>query len=138
MIQAGSIETDFARLRVVARRLDLGLVGCSLQGGSTRERSVFLEALQELFGPVQDPRYILIRRSSRGWFARKDYHSVPRALGKNKETAEHLQKMWSLRVGPADLAYTRTPEGLRFLLNARARSMAAGFERRAERFKSWQ
>jgi len=138
MIQAGSIETDFARLRVVARRLGFGLVGCSIQGGSTRERSVFLEALQELFGPVEDPRYLLIRRSSRGWFARKDYHSVPRALGKNKETAEHLRKMWSLRVGPADLAYTRTPEGLRFLLNARARSMAKGFERRAERFKSWQ
>ncbi|HQI27649.1 MAG TPA: DEAD/DEAH box helicase family protein [Sedimentisphaerales bacterium] len=138
MIQAGAVETDFARLRVVASRLGFGLVGCSLQGGSTRERSVFLEALQELLGPVEDPRYLLIRRSSRGWFARKDYHSVPRALGKNKETAEHLRKMWSLRVGPADLVYTRTPEGLRFLLNARARSMAAGFDRRAERFKSWQ
>ena len=138
MIEAGAVETDFARLRVVARRLGFGLVGCSLTGGSTRERSVFLEALQELFGPVEDPRYLLIRRSSRGWFARKEYHSVPRALGKNKEAAEHLRKMWSLRIGPADLVYTRTPEGLRFLLNARARSMAAGFERRAERLKSWQ
>jgi len=138
MVQAGSIETDFARLRVVARRLDFGLVGCSLKGGSTRERSIFLEALQELFGPIEDPRYVLIRKSSRSWFARKDYHSVPQALGKNKDAAEHFRKMWSLRVGPADLVYTRTPEGRRFLVNARARSMARGFPRQAERFKFWQ
>jgi hypothetical protein len=123
---------------VVARRLDYGLVGCSLKGGSTRERSIFLETLQELFKPVEDPRYVLIRRSSRGWFARKDYHSVPAALGRNKDTAEHFRKMWSLRIGPADLVYTRTPEGGRLLLNARARSMAQGFQRRAERFKVLQ
>lgn len=138
MVQAGSIETNPARLRVIAHRLDYGLVGCSLKGGSTRDRSIFLEALQELFRPVEDPRYILVRRSSRGWFARKDYHSVPTALGKNKDTAEHFRKTWSLRIGPADLVYTRTPEGGRFLLNARARSMAQGFRRRAERFKILQ
>ena len=46
--------------------------------------------------------------------------------------------MWSLRVGPADLVYTRTPEGRRFLLERPARSMAQGFQRRAERFKVLQ
>jgi superfamily II DNA or RNA helicase len=138
MVQAGLIETKIARLRVVARRLDYGLVGCSLQGGSTRERSLFLEALQELFGPVEDPRYVLVCKSSPGWFTHKDYHSVPQALGKNKETAEHFRKMWSLRVGLADLVYTRTPEGRRFLVNARARLMAGSVPRQAERFKSWQ
>jgi superfamily II DNA or RNA helicase len=138
MIQTELIETNPARLRVVARRLDYGLVGCSLKGGSTRERSIFLEAMQELLGPVTDPRYVLVRRSARGWFARKDYHSVPAALGKNKDTAEHFRKMWSLRIGPADLVYTRTPEGGRWLLNARARTAAQGFQRRVERFKVMQ
>jgi hypothetical protein len=138
MVQAGSIETDIARLRVIARRLDYGLVGCLLKGGSTRERSIFLEAMQELLGPVTDPRYVLVRKSSRGWFARKDYHSVPTVLGKNKDTAEHVRKMWSLRIGPADLVYTRTPEGGRLLLNARARTAAQGFQRRVERFKALQ
>jgi len=145
MVRAELIETDIARLRVIARRLEYGrrmrrpyVVACSLGGGSTRERSVFLEALQELLGPIEDPRYVLVRKSVLGWLARKDYHSVPRALGRNKETAEFFRKMWSLRVGPADLVYTRTPEGRRFLLTARARSMAKGFQRRAERLKVWQ
>lgn len=138
MIQAELIETRIGQLRVIAHRLDYGFVGCSLQGGTTRDRSIFLEALQELLGPVENPRYVLVRKSLLGWFTRKDYHPVPKALGKNKDAAEYFRKMWSLRVGPADLVYTRTPEGRRFLLNARARSMAKGFQRRAERLKVWQ
>jgi hypothetical protein len=138
MIQAELIETDFSQLRVIAQPLDGGFVGCSLKGGTTRERSLFLEALQELLGPIENPRYVLVRKSPLGWFVRKDYHPVPKALGKNKEAAEYFRKVWSLRVGPADLVYTRTPEGRRFLLTARARSMAQGFQRRAERLKIWQ
>jgi superfamily II DNA or RNA helicase len=138
MVQAELIETDIAKLRVTARKLDYGLVGCSLQGGTTRERSVFLEALQEVLGPVENPRYVLVRKSPLGWLARKDYHAVPKALGRNKETTEFFRRMWSLRVGPADVVYTRTPEGRRFLLKARADSMAASFQRRAERIKVWQ
>jgi len=138
MVQAELIETGITRLRVIARRLDYGFVSCSLQGGTTRERSIFLEALQELLGPVENPRYVLVRKSALGWFTRKDYHAVPKALGRNKESAQFLRRMWSLRVGPAQLVYTRTPEGRRFLLKARARSMAQSFQRRAERLKVWQ
>lgn len=138
MVQADLIETGPARLRVVTRKLDYGFVSCSLQGGSTRERSIFLEALQELLGPVENPRYVLVRKSPLGWFTRKDYHAVPKALGKNKESAEFFRKTWSSRVGQADLVYTRTPEGRRLLLKARARSMAQSFQKRAERLKVWQ
>ncbi|MEN6575024.1 MAG: DEAD/DEAH box helicase family protein [Phycisphaerales bacterium] len=138
MAQAELIETSVTPLRVITRRLDYGFVSCSLQGGTTRERSIFLEALQELLGPVEDPRYVLLRKSPLGWFTRKDYHAVPRALGKNKESAEFFRKTWSIRVGSADLIYTRTPEGRRLLLKARTRSMAQSFQKRAERLKVWQ
>jgi len=138
MAQAELFETRTAQLRVTARRLDYGFVGCSLKGATTRDRSIFLEALQEVLGPVEDPRYVLVRKSPLGWFARKDYHAVPKALGRNKETAEVFRKMWVLRVGWADLIYTRTPEGRLLLLKAQAHSMAKGFQRRAERLKVWQ
>jgi hypothetical protein len=46
--------------------------------------------------------------------------------------------MWARHVGPADLVYTRTPEGRRFLLKARTHSMSRSFQSRAERLKSWQ
>jgi superfamily II DNA or RNA helicase len=138
MVQGKIIETSLARLKVVARPLDGGFVSCSLQGDTTRERSIFLDALQEVLGPIENPRYVLVRKSLLGWLLRKDYHAVPTALGKNKDLAEYFRKMWSRHVGPADLVYTRTPEGRRFLLRARTHSMSRSFQSRAERLKSWQ
>ncbi len=95
-------------------------------------------SLQEVLGPIENPRYVLVRKSWLGWLRRKDYHAVPATLGKNKDLAEYFRKMWARHVGPTDLVYTRTPEGRRFLLKARAHSMAQSFQRRAERLRCWQ
>jgi hypothetical protein len=73
-----------------------------------------------------------------GWFLRRDYHTVPTPPGRNKDLAEHFRKTWSTHVGPADLVYTRTPEGRRFRLKARTHSMSRSLQTRAEHLKSWQ
>ncbi len=138
MVQGEAIETSLSQLKVVAQPLDYGAVSCSLKGGTTRERSVFLDALQEVLGPIENPRYVLARKSLLGWLVRKDYHAVPAVLGKNKDLAEYFRKMWARHVGPTDLVYTRTPEGRRFLLKARTHSMSRSFQSRAERLQSWQ
>jgi len=113
-------------------------VTCSLKGGTTRERSIFLEALQEILGPVENPRYLLVRKTPLGPLMRKDYHTVPKVLGRRKEWAEHFARMWAGYVGPVNLIYTRNEAGRRLLLKARANSLAAGFQKRAERIRSWQ
>jgi len=138
MVQGEEIETGISQLKVVTGPLDYGFVSCSLKGGTTRERSIFLDALQEVLGPIENPRYVLVRKSLLGWLVRKDYHAVPAVLGKNKDLAEYFRKMWARHVGPTDLVYTRTPEGRRFLLKARTHSMSRSFQSRAERLKSWQ
>jgi superfamily II DNA or RNA helicase len=138
LTQAEVIETNPWQLKVVARQQDYGFVSCSLKGATTRERSMFLEALQEVLGPIENPRYVIVRKTPLGWLMRKDYHTVPTPLAKNKELAEYFKKMWVRYVGPTQLVYTRTPEGRSFLLKARAHSMAKSFQRRAERLRSWQ
>ncbi|MES2495604.1 MAG: hypothetical protein V4618_05805 [Pseudomonadota bacterium] len=100
------------------------------------ERQV-LEAIAEILGPVQNPRYLLVRRSWLGWTKRTDYHAVPTALGTTKETAEHFAQCWSNRVGSSKLIYARTAQGRRTLLRARARSFAAGFQRAVDRRSVW-
>ncbi|MBN2132195.1 MAG: hypothetical protein JW741_22030, partial [Sedimentisphaerales bacterium] len=67
-----------------------------------------------------------------------DYHAVPAILGKNKELAEHFARMWGRFVGPVELVYTRSEQGRRLLLQARAHSLSSGFVGRAERVRSWQ
>jgi superfamily II DNA or RNA helicase len=138
LVEAEAIETRPSRLRVIAQRRDYGFVTCTLKGGTTRERSVFLEALQELMSPVDNPRYLLVRKNPLGPLMRKDYHAVPKVLAKKKELAEYFRKMWARHVGPCDLVYTRNTEGRQLLLKARAQSMSAAFQHRTERTRAWR
>ncbi len=138
LVQANVIETRSPHLRVIAERRDYGFVTCSLKGATTRERSVFLEALQELLGPIDNPRYLLVRKNPLGPLMRKDYHAVPKILAKNKESAEHFRKMWDRHVGPCELVYTRNEAGRQVLLKARAQSMSAAFQPRADRTRTWR
>jgi len=138
LAQANVVDSRHAQPRVIAQRRDYGFVTCSLKGGTTRERSVFLEALQELLGPIDDPRYILVRKNPLGPLTRKRYHAVPRVLGKNKDSAEHFRRMWARYIGPCELIYTRNPEGRQSLLKARAQSISAGFHPRTDRIRSWR
>lgn len=138
LFQAGAIsEADARNGRFQVRasldgRRDIVLVGVS----RTTERLV-MQAISEALGPVQNPRYLLARRSRLGWRIRTDYHAVPTAIGARKEWAERFAKAWKEGVGSSDLVYTRTPEGRRVLLRARAKSLAAGFQRSVDRRSAW-
>ena len=48
------------------------------------------------------------------------YHPVPDVLAARKEYAEAFSRHWRRYVGGGALVYTRSPEGRRILLNARA------------------
>ena len=138
LVEAEAIETKPSQLRVIAQQRQYGFVTCTLKGGTTRERSVFLEALQELMSPVDNPRYILVRKNPLGPLMRRDYHAVPKVLGRKKELAEYFRKMWARHVGPCELVYTRSTEGRQLLLKARAQSMSTAFQPRTERTRAWK
>ncbi|MBN1361728.1 MAG: DEAD/DEAH box helicase family protein [Sedimentisphaerales bacterium] len=138
LIEVETIETRPSHIRVVAESGSYGTVSCTLKGATTRERSVFLEALQELLAPIDNPRYLLVRKSPLGTLVRRDYHAVPKVLAKNKESADHFARMWTRYVGPCDLVYTRSVEGRQRLLKARAQSLSAAFQHRTERTRAWR
>lgn len=100
------------------------------------ERQI-MQAIAEILGPIQNPRYLLVRHSWFGPKKRTDYHAVPTALGASKTSAEHFAKIWAANVGTSNLVYTRTPPGRRTLLRARARSFSAGFQRVVDRRSIW-
>lgn len=97
-----------------------------------------LEAVAEVLGPVQNPRYLLIRRSRLFGKGRTDYHAVPTRFGRNKQLAESFAAEWRRLVGPSELVHTRSGEGRKLLLRARASSLAAGFQRRVDRRSDWR
>lgn len=100
------------------------------------ERHV-MQAIAEALGPVQNPRYLLVRKSWLGPKRRTDYHAVPSVLGARKEFAEAFHACWQAQVGSSRLVFTRNREGRQMLLRARMRSLAAGFQRSVDRRSAW-
>jgi superfamily II DNA or RNA helicase len=135
----GEMSTDYMKMRVVVEEGEYGEVFCRMDGGSNREKSVYLQALQELLNPIENPRYLLIRKST-WWnrFTRKDYHAVPAVIGAKKEYAEYFADMWAKYVGRMNLVYTRTGEGRIELIRARNKSLSATFRPRSERLTRWK
>ena len=138
-LHAAGVISDMERERAVVTsfnalsgRVDITVVGLTRAG----ERA-FTMAMMEVLGPVQNPRYLLHRRSLLGPLARSDFHVVPAAIGARKEWAEAFHRAWQERVGSSELVFTRTRESRKILLRARARSLAAGFQRRVDRRSAW-
>lgn len=114
-----------------------GSVAIGLRGGSFYDQSLFADAIGEVLGPIDNPRYLL-RRSASASDASATYHAVPTALGGKKEHAERFHRAWLRRVGPAELVYTRRTGGRAELLKARARAFAADFSDPVRRLDRWQ
>lgn len=138
LAHAHLVQTPVSRLKVVTASHQYGFVSCSLKGGTTYEKSLFLDSMQEILGPIGNPRYVMVRKTPLLRWIRKDYHVVPQVLGRNKELAEYFAKMWSKNVGPTELVYTRSVEGRKVLLKARGHAMSTSFQRRAERIRTWK
>ncbi|WP_162925154.1 DEAD/DEAH box helicase family protein [Aurantiacibacter odishensis] len=121
-------------------RVEEGLKGrhaITIEGGTRADQHRFVDAMMELLGPVQNPRYILRREGQSLGFRQLDYHAVPTPLGANKEEAELFCNLWTKRIGPARLIFTRSAHGRKVLLRARTKSMAAGLQSPVERRSMW-
>lgn len=132
-----SNEAELGEARFEVRGLIDGRRDVVVHGVSRKTERLVMEAIAEVLGPVQNPRYLLVRRSRLGLRGRIDYHAVPAALAAQKRFAELFAKEWRTRVGSSDLVFTRNAEGRRVLLRARARSFAAGFQRSVDRRSAW-
>lgn len=139
LAHVGVIHTDMSKLRIVCYADDLGAVYCHLEGGSTFEKSAFIEALHEIVSPIENPRYLIIRKSLFiKVISQKDYHSVPEVLGKRKASASHFEAGWRKHVGRCKLVFTRNVEGRKILLRSRLHSLASEFQHRSERINIWR
>lgn len=88
-----------------------------LKGGTEREKDVFAQSIYELFGIVENQRYLLKAKTPVPKLCR--YYCVPELFGKRKEDAELFRKCIAEYIGPYELIYTRSAEGRRELLEAR-------------------
>lgn len=139
LIKMGAIQTEYSKLFVKSSVDNFGAIYCHLDGGTTFEKSTFIKALQEILASIDNPRYLIFRKSLfLKVISQKDYHSVPEIIGQNKKAAEYFERQWSRFVGACELIYTRTIEGRKILLKSRINSLSSEFEEKTERINKWR
>ncbi len=124
-----------------------------LDYASPEDAAAFVAAYEQAVGPIRDPRYLIrrtdgrlpsvplravwlpLRELVRGRIGRPSYHPVPDALGVNRSSADAYASAWSRYVGGGDLVYTRSDEGRRVLLEARAQPRRSA---RSFAFERWR
>jgi hypothetical protein len=137
---AGALSQHFSqsrRYRVYANRSRDGQAFCWIGGGTGQDKAVFLRALQEIFTPIDSPRYLLAQDPIWRIF-REDYFAVPEVFAQKEEFAKFFANRWRRLAGPVRLVYTRSPDGRSLLLRAQVHSLAATFQKRPERVSRWQ
>lgn len=138
LCEADHLKTARRRLGLHVRRISPGIHSIALTGGTFYEASLFAGAMEQVMGPIENPRYLVSRHGSGWWWSgRRDYHAVPDLLGSNKELAELFFRRWKRRIGPAELIYTRIEGGRTQLLRARFRALSWAFTERARRRDRW-
>jgi superfamily II DNA or RNA helicase len=139
LVREGTIHTPQEQLKVIASVDEMGAVYCHLEGGTTFEKSTFINALHEVIGLIDNPRYVIIRKNKLlAFIQQKDYHPVPEILGRNKVLAVYFKDQWIRMVGNCELIYTRTLEGRKLLLKSRIKSLSAQFETSNEQVNKWR
>lgn len=134
MIEIGEIE-DGSHCQAETESASGLLIGVWLKGGTMRERTAFAACMQELWGVIDNPRYLLVKERKIG--RSSEYYAVPEMFGKQKEKAVVFEKHIRRIMGRYHLVYTRTPEGRQILLKARTRSFV-NKNQRCLLGKKWQ
>ena len=110
-----------------------------LDYASPADAATFIKAFGEIFDPVRDQRYLILRTDERlpnlmfmpiwlglrkllaeSIFTKPTYHPVPQVLSTRKELAQVFARYWEKYVGGGELVFTRSDAGRSVLLMARS------------------
>ena len=92
-----------------------------LCGGTSYEKNLFAECVQEFFADINDQRYILVKKRSRK--GDDGFYAVPECFAKRKEDAENFASCITPYIGEYELVYTRNGKGRERLLEGRVKSL---------------
>jgi hypothetical protein len=122
-LKAAMIEKQIIkspRVEVVIEKQGQAQISCLLQGATVKESLLFIDFLEEIIAPVENPRYII---SQSGWFRNllglSNYYTVPKLFAERRSDADVFFKNWKIRNSNSTLTFTRNPEGRKLLLKAR-------------------
>ena len=104
---------------------------------SQRDNHVFIQSLSEFLNPIENPRYLLIRKNPVLRFLKQiDYYAIPSIIGLNKKNVLIFKEIWKRRIGYCNIIYTRTEIGREVLLKARLKAYS-NIQKQTKKLNRW-
>ena len=101
---------------------NLYVVRLYLRNASVHDQNRFNTAMAELLSPIENPRYLLIKKTRAGRYVYEQSYACPTILGKKKEYVETLAEHLKRDTGDFEVVYTHREEGRRLILTCRKRA----------------
>lgn len=89
------------------------------------ENNVIIKSIMEFLNPIENPRYLLVRKGEQNKIQTTDYHAIPAIIGQNKENIKTFMLLWKKYIGECEVIYTRSVEGRKKLLKARKEAFSS-------------
>lgn len=93
-----------------------------IKNASVHDQNIFNNAVTEMLSPINNPRYIIIKKYPFGIYGYVHSFACPSVIGTNKKYAEILTKQLKKRTGTFVPVYTRTETGRKLIIDCRKRS----------------
>lgn len=97
----------------------LSYIGVSLRNASIHDQNIFNTAMAEMLSPIDNPRYILIKKKMFSTYNYQYSFACPSIIGKKKEYVEILAEKLKYSTGKFVPIYTRNENGRAFILKCR-------------------
>lgn len=130
----GLIKSSIKNAGIYVDKQETVYVGCF--NLPVEENNLLIKCLQEFLDPIENPRYILVKRGDIG--TQVDYFAIPSVMCTNKNDVEVFEKLWNKYIGKAKVVYTRNYEGRKLLLKARKTAFSATQRKKTQKLSKWQ
>ncbi len=105
---------------------------------SARDNNIFMQSLSEFLNPIENARYLLIRKHPLLRFLKQvDYYAIPSIISLNKKNVLLFKEIWKKRIGYCNIIYTRTIKGRNLLLKARVKAYS-NIRRQTQQSNRWE
>ena len=108
------------------------IIAIALKEASRYEQNLFNEAINEMFSPIDNPRYLMILEK-KGHLKYEQSYSCPSILGKKKAMVDLFATNLIGKVGKFKVIYTRSDEGRALILKCKKRSVLNENDRMIQR-----
>ncbi|MCM1260770.1 MAG: DEAD/DEAH box helicase family protein [Prevotella sp.] len=120
-LQEMKLVHDGAKLNVISDDLDLSIL-VSLNNATIYEQNIFHDAIKELLSPIENPRYVIIKKNNFGQYVYKYSFACPTIIGKDGSGANILNSHLKSIIGNMEAKYVYSDLGRKIILQCKKKS----------------